>query len=71
MSNFNLFVQAVSVIILVCTAGLVERDVHWAAKAREHAQTKAQEQLNLMGKVSTEVQSLQQVKWALLISSLF
>lgn len=41
-------------------SGLVERDVHWAAKAREHAQTKAQEQLNLMGKVSTEVQSLQQ-----------
>ncbi|XP_030011249.1 kinesin-like protein KIF11 [Sphaeramia orbicularis] len=41
-------------------SGLVERDLRWNSTTREHAETKAQEQLTLMGTVSTEAQRLQQ-----------
>lgn len=43
-------------------AGLVERDLQWSSRVREHAETQAQENLSLMGTISTEVQTLHQVK---------
>ncbi|XP_054456825.1 kinesin-like protein KIF11 isoform X3 [Anoplopoma fimbria] len=41
-------------------SGLVQRDLEWSSRAREHAETQAQEHLSLMGKVSTEAQTLHQ-----------
>nr|XP_033468499.1 kinesin-like protein KIF11 isoform X1 [Epinephelus lanceolatus] len=41
-------------------SGLVERDVQWSARVREHAESKAQEHLSLTGKISTEEQTLHQ-----------
>ncbi|KAJ0004813.1 hypothetical protein NQD34_011027 [Periophthalmus magnuspinnatus] len=41
-------------------SGLVERDLQWTSKTKEHAETKAQERLTLLGSVSTEVLGLQQ-----------
>ncbi|XP_023117335.2 kinesin-like protein KIF11 [Amphiprion ocellaris] len=39
---------------------LVQRDLQWSSRAREQAETQAQEHLTLMGKVSTEAQTLRQ-----------
>jgi len=44
------------------TAGLVQRDLERSSRAREHVETQAQEHLSLMGKISTEAQTLRQVK---------
>ncbi|KAK7901255.1 hypothetical protein WMY93_018024 [Mugilogobius chulae] len=41
-------------------SGLVERDLQWASKTKEHGETKAQEQLTLLGSVSTDALALQQ-----------
>ncbi|XP_034754345.1 kinesin-like protein KIF11 [Etheostoma cragini] len=38
--------------------GLVQRDLQWTSKARDHAETQAQEHLSLSGKISTEAQTL-------------
>uniref|UniRef100_A0A671W7P3 Kinesin family member 11 n=1 Tax=Sparus aurata TaxID=8175 RepID=A0A671W7P3_SPAAU len=43
-------------------SGLVERDLQWSSRVREHAETQAQENLSLMESISTEVQTLHQVK---------
>ncbi|KAM7385191.1 hypothetical protein PAMP_001286 [Pampus punctatissimus] len=39
-------------------SGLVERDLQWSSRASKHAETRAQEQLTLMGKISTEAVTL-------------
>ncbi|XP_078129710.1 kinesin-like protein KIF11 [Sander vitreus] len=39
-------------------SGLVQRDLQWTSRAREHAETQAQEHLSLSGKISTEAQTL-------------
>ncbi|XP_032364482.1 kinesin-like protein KIF11, partial [Etheostoma spectabile] len=39
-------------------SGLVQRDLQWTSKARDHAETQAQEHLSLSGKISTEAQAL-------------
>ncbi|XP_037637702.1 kinesin-like protein KIF11 [Sebastes umbrosus] len=41
-------------------SGLVQRDLQWSSRVREHAETQAQEHLSLMGKISSEAQSLHQ-----------
>ncbi|XP_030298726.1 kinesin-like protein KIF11 [Sparus aurata] len=41
-------------------SGLVERDLQWSSRVREHAETQAQENLSLMESISTEVQTLHQ-----------
>ncbi|XP_045921769.1 kinesin-like protein KIF11 [Micropterus dolomieu] len=41
-------------------SGLVQRDLQWSSRAREHAETQAQEHLSLMGRVSSEAQTLHQ-----------
>ncbi|XP_051274007.1 kinesin-like protein KIF11 [Dicentrarchus labrax] len=41
-------------------SGLVERDLHWSSRAREHAETQTQQHLSLMGTISTEAQTLHQ-----------
>ncbi|XP_029283274.1 kinesin-like protein KIF11 [Cottoperca gobio] len=41
-------------------SGLVERDLQWSSRVQEHAETRAQEQLALMGNISTEAQTLHQ-----------
>ncbi|KAM7408248.1 hypothetical protein PAMA_002108 [Pampus argenteus] len=41
-------------------SGLVERDFQWSSRARKHAETQAQEQLMVMGKISTEAATLLQ-----------
>lgn len=41
-------------------SGLVERDLQWTSRTREHVETQAQKQLSLMGSVSTEAHSLHQ-----------
>lgn len=44
-------------------AGLVQRDLQWSSTVRQHAETQAQEYLSMMGNISTEAQTLCQVKW--------
>ncbi|TDH01623.1 hypothetical protein EPR50_G00182270 [Perca flavescens] len=39
-------------------SGLVQRDLQWTSRAREHAETQAQEHLSLSGKICTEAQTL-------------
>lgn len=51
---------ATSAHVHAALSGLVEKDQLWASRTREHAERKAQEQLGLVGSVSTEVQDLQQ-----------
>ncbi|XP_008299888.1 kinesin-like protein KIF11 [Stegastes partitus] len=46
--------------LLSSVSELVERDLQWSSRAREQAETQAQEQLSLMGKLSTEAQALRQ-----------
>ncbi|TNN73566.1 Kinesin-like protein KIF11 [Liparis tanakae] len=41
-------------------SGLVQRDLERSSRAREHVETRAQEHLSLMGKISTEAQTLRQ-----------
>ncbi|XP_070772081.1 kinesin-like protein KIF11 [Enoplosus armatus] len=41
-------------------SGLIQRDLQWSSRAREHAETQAQEHLSLTGRISTEVQTLHQ-----------
>ncbi|XP_074503183.1 kinesin-like protein KIF11 [Sebastes fasciatus] len=41
-------------------SGLVQRDLQWSSRVRDHAETQAQEHLSLMGKISSEAQSLHQ-----------
>ncbi|XP_069565424.1 kinesin-like protein KIF11 isoform X1 [Brachyistius frenatus] len=41
-------------------SGLVERDLQWSSRTWEHAETRAQEHLSLLGGISVEVQNLQQ-----------
>ncbi|KAM9345205.1 kinesin-like protein KIF11 [Symphorus nematophorus] len=41
-------------------SGLVERDLQWSSRAREHAETQAQGHLSRMGTISTEAQTLHQ-----------
>ncbi|XP_047458561.1 kinesin-like protein KIF11 isoform X2 [Mugil cephalus] len=41
-------------------SGLVERDVQWSSRVRDHAESRAQDHVSLLGKVSAEVQSLHQ-----------
>ncbi|XP_067466909.1 kinesin-like protein KIF11 isoform X1 [Thunnus thynnus] len=40
-------------------SGLVERDLQWSARVSKHAETQAQEQLTMMERISTEVETLQ------------
>ncbi|XP_042357940.1 kinesin-like protein KIF11 [Plectropomus leopardus] len=41
-------------------SGLIERDVQWSSRVREHAESQAQEHLSLTGKISSEAQTLHQ-----------
>ncbi|XP_068423351.1 kinesin-like protein KIF11 [Clinocottus analis] len=41
-------------------SGLVQRDLQRSSRAREHVETQAQKHLTLMGKISTEAQTLRQ-----------
>ncbi|KAK5854325.1 hypothetical protein PBY51_015404 [Eleginops maclovinus] len=41
-------------------SGLVERDLQWSSRVEEHAETQAQNHLSLLGKTSSEAQTLQQ-----------
>ncbi|KAG7232180.1 hypothetical protein INR49_009458 [Caranx melampygus] len=41
-------------------SGLVERDLQWSSRAREHTESRAHERLTMLGTVSTEAQGLQQ-----------
>ncbi|KAM6922167.1 kinesin-like protein KIF11 [Lycodopsis pacificus] len=41
-------------------SGLVQRDLQWSSRAMEHAETQAQEHLSILGKISTEAQTLHQ-----------
>ncbi|XP_034407180.1 kinesin-like protein KIF11 [Cyclopterus lumpus] len=41
-------------------SGLVQRDLQRSSRATEHVETQAQEHLSLMGKISTEAQTLRQ-----------
>ncbi|XP_044070559.1 kinesin-like protein KIF11 [Siniperca chuatsi] len=41
-------------------SGLVQRDLQWGSRAREHTETQAQEHLSLLGQISTEAQTLHQ-----------
>uniref|UniRef100_A0A3B4YM42 Kinesin-like protein n=1 Tax=Seriola lalandi dorsalis TaxID=1841481 RepID=A0A3B4YM42_SERLL len=43
-------------------SGLVERDLQWSSRVREHTESRTHEHLSLMGKISTEAQTLHQVK---------
>ncbi|KAA8578088.1 hypothetical protein FQN60_002512, partial [Etheostoma spectabile] len=43
---------------LTADESLVQRDLQWTSKARDHAETQAQEHLSLSGKISTEAQAL-------------
>jgi len=52
------------------TAGLVERDLRWNLRARERADSTAQEHLSLAGKISTEAERLHQVKMGSKVCSL-
>ncbi|XP_044228076.1 kinesin-like protein KIF11 isoform X1 [Thunnus albacares] len=40
-------------------SGLVERDLQWSSRVSKHAETQAQEQLTMMERISTEVETLQ------------
>lgn len=42
-------------------SGFVERDVLWASKNRKHSETTVQERISLMGSISTDAQSSQQI----------
>ncbi|XP_056251671.1 kinesin-like protein KIF11 isoform X2 [Seriola aureovittata] len=41
-------------------SGLVERDLQWSSRVREHTESRTHEHLSLMGKISTEAQTLHQ-----------
>ncbi|XP_072246625.1 kinesin-like protein KIF11 isoform X2 [Leuresthes tenuis] len=41
-------------------SGLVERDLRWSLRAREHAASQAREHLSLAGKISTDAEALHQ-----------
>ncbi|TMS04412.1 Kinesin-like protein KIF11 [Larimichthys crocea] len=41
-------------------SGLVQRDLQWSSRTREHAETQAQEHLSLLGMTATEAQTLHQ-----------
>lgn len=46
----------------VSDAGLVDRDLQWSSRAREQADTTAEQHLSQMRIISTEAQALRQVK---------